>query len=357
MANRTKTVRVIVTLVILAVLCVVVVLQLKSNKKATEDRVYQYDKSTPVSVTAETVSRETTDRSYTISGTFEPNKETKISAEVQGKIIAVLVDVGTNVSKGQNLIQLDNSLLKLQLQSLDIQIEGLESDVARYTVLAKAEAVQGIQLEKAELGLKAAKIQRATLVEQINKTSISAPFAGIVTAKLSEEGAFAAPGVPLLQITDISSLKFTINVPEFELPNFAENKVFELTADSYPEMILNGKISLIGSKANAGNSFPVQFSVQNTADLKLKSGMFGKLSVNVEQKSAQISIPARAIVGTTEQPQVYVAKNGKAVLQNITVSERYGNRATVSSGLSGGELLITNGFLNLFDGANISIKN
>ncbi len=121
---------------------------------------------------------------YSYSGTFEPNKETKISAELQGKINAILVDAGSVVSKGQPLIQLDNSLLKLQLQTIEVQIEGLEADVNRYTILAKADAIQGVQLEKAELGLKSAKVQKATLLEQINKTTIKAPFSGVVTAKL-----------------------------------------------------------------------------------------------------------------------------------------------------------------------------
>ena len=151
------------------------------------------------------------DISYT--GTFEPNKETKISADIQGKINSVLVDVGSTVRKGQALIQLDNSLLKLQLQTVEIQIEGLEADVKRYTVLANADAIQGVQLEKAELALKSAKVQKATLMEQINKTTITAPFNGIVTAKLTEEGAFAAPGIPLLQITDISAFEVYCKCP------------------------------------------------------------------------------------------------------------------------------------------------
>ncbi|MBK8884022.1 MAG: biotin/lipoyl-binding protein [Bacteroidales bacterium] len=56
-------------------------------------------------------------------GTFEPNKETKVSADIQGKINLVLVDIGSIVKKGETLIQLDNSLLKLQLQTVEIQIE------------------------------------------------------------------------------------------------------------------------------------------------------------------------------------------------------------------------------------------
>jgi membrane fusion protein (multidrug efflux system) len=81
-------------------------------------------------------------------------------------------------------------------------------------------------LEKAALGLKSAKVQRATLLKQIKKTTIMAPFSGIVTAKLNEVGAFAAPGVPLIQITNISVLKFTVNVPEPAKQKFPANEEY-----------------------------------------------------------------------------------------------------------------------------------
>ena len=332
------------------------VFKLRTNKNIAEERVYQYDKEQAINVQVDTLQLEIINAEYSYTGTFQPNKETKISAEIQGKINAILVDVGSLVSKGQTLIQLDNSLLKLQLQSIEVQIEGLEADVNRYTILAKADAIQGVQLEKAELGLKSAKVQKATLLEQINKTNIRAPFSGVVTAKLSEEGAFAAPGIPLLQITDITTLKFTVNVPEKELNQFKLNQTLPLSADAHSDILLNGKTTLIGSKANMGNSFPIQFTVNNTSDLKIKSGMFGKVYLKNDLSEKEIIIPSSAIQGTENQPQVYVVKNGKALLQGITISKKIQNKAVVSNGLIEGDVIVTNGFINLFDGANVTVK-
>ena len=332
------------------------VFKLKSNKEVTQSKVYQYDKEQAINVQADTLQIENVNAEYSYSGTFEPNKETKISAEIQGKINTILVDAGSVVSKGQTLIQLDNSLLKLQLQTIEVTIEGLEADVNRYTILAKADAIQGVQLEKAELGLKSAKVQKATLLEQINKTTIKAPFNGVVTAKLSEEGAFAAPGVPLLQITDITFLKFIIYVSEKDLSQFELNQSYSITSDAYSEISLSGKATMIGSKANMGSSFPVQFSVNNTSDLKIKSGMFGKVNLKNATQEKGIIIPASAIQGTDNQPQVYVVKNGKALLQNITISKKTQNKAVVSNGLNEGDVIVTNGFINLFDGANVTVK-
>jgi len=69
-----------------------------------------------------------------------------------------------------------------------------------------------------------------------------------------------------------------------------------------------------------------------------------------------IIIPSSAIQGTDNQPQVYVVKNGKALLQNITISKKTQNKAVVSNGLHEGDVIVTNGFINLFDGANVTVK-
>ena len=356
MNSQTSILKKALYIIIPLVLSAVVIIKLKNNKEITQNKVYQYDKEQPINVLADTIQIENVNAEISYSGTFEPNKETKISAEIQGKINSVLVDVGSNVIKGQSVIQLDNSLLKLQLQTIEVQIEGLEADVNRYTILAKADAIQGVLLEKSILGLKSAKVQKATLVEQINKTTIKAPFSGVVTAKLSEEGAFAAPGVPLLQITDISNLKFVVNVPENDLGQFKLNRSHSLSVDAYSEISLTGKATMIGSKANMGSSFPIQFSVNNTSDVKIKSGMFGKVNLKNGQPEKVIIIPSSVIVGSENQPQVYLIKNGKAVLQNITISKKIQNKSVVSSGLKPGDAIVINGFINLFNEAKVTVK-
>ncbi|MBK9358257.1 MAG: efflux RND transporter periplasmic adaptor subunit [Bacteroidales bacterium] len=347
----------ILYIIIALAIVAVVIIRLKGNKETTENRVFQYDKEQAIGIQTLIIKSESASNNTFYAGTFEPNRETRISADIQGKITSLKVDVGSIVRTGQALIQLDNSLLKLQQQTVEIQIEGLEADVKRYSVLAKADAIQGVQLEKSELALKSAKVQRATLLEQISKTTIVAPFAGIVTAKLTEVGAYAAPGVPLLQITDISLLKFTANVPENELNQFKMNQLYTLSADIYPETSLSGKVIMTGSKSNVGNSYPVQLSVSNTAELKIKAGMFGKVKMKSSDTEDHIVIPASAVVGSNIQPQVYLVKNGKAVLQNISLANRIQNKVIVSAGLVAGDIIVTNGFINLFDGANINIIN
>lgn len=334
-----------------------VILRLRSNREEALANIYRYDKAEAVIVQADTLKRALAAAEHFFTGTFEPAREARISAELQGRVNALYVDAGSAVTKGQPLLQLDNALLKLQLQSVEVQIEGFHADVERYTVLVQGDAVQGVQLEKARLGLKAAEVQKETLLEQIKKTTVRAPFTGIVTAKLSETGSFAAPGIPLLQVTDISELKFTIHVPEADLKVFIPGTSCDIVSDTYPDVLFRGEVAMVGSKSNLANSFPVQINVSNTPDLKLKSGMFGRLVVKQAENEKRLVIPASAISGSADQPQVYVITDGKAALQNITISERIGDNAVVAEGLNEGDVMVTGGFINLFEGANVTVRN
>lgn len=84
--------------------------------------------------------------------------------------------------------------------------------------------------------------------------------------------------------------------------------------------------------------------------------MFGKVRVKSGNHTNRISIPASIMIGTAIQPQIYVVKNGSAVLQNITISERLEDKVVVSQGLAEGDQVVSNGFINLFDGAKVTLK-
>lgn len=350
--NWKKIIAILVGIAILAAF----VYKLRSNKEIASGKVYHYDKEQALKVRTMPLKLEEINNEIVFSGNFQANKESKISAETQGKIKQILVEEGDHVQEGEILIQLDNSLLKLQAQSVDVQIEGLEADLKRYTILAEADAIQGVQLEKTTLGLKSAKVQRASLQEQINKASIKAPFSGFVTMKFTEIGAFAAPGVPLIQITDLDLLKFTISVSENDLHLFKIDKSYTVKADIYPEQELSAKATMIGSKANMGGSYPVQFSLENLEDSKIKSGMFGKVSLKNKAERKGFLIPSSAIIGSKDQTKVYLVKDGKAKLHSVTVQEKIQNKTVLSSGVKEGDILITEGLINLFDGANVDFN-
>jgi len=343
-----KIIYILITLALVSLM----VAKLLTNKQIAEERIYTYDQDQPIQVTAIQVSQAKLQPEYSFTGTFEPNRESKLSSETQGKVNRVLVETGAAVRKGQTLIQLDDVLLQWQLKAAEVQVRGLEADLNRYRVLVENEAIQGIQLEKTELALETARVQVSTLKEQINKTQIRAPFDGVVTAKLTEEGDFAAPGKPLLQLTDISQVKLSIQVSEQDLKLFGLGKIHTVKVPSIPSET-NGKVHMIGSRGTPANSFPVEIIVLNVPKQDIKAGMFGHVALQMESTLTGILIPSVAIIGSDLAAQVYVVRNGKAVLQDIQVAKRIQDQVLVRSGLKEKDIVITGGLINVFEGAAV----
>ncbi len=343
-----KAIYLIVSIVIIGLIIVMLVF----NKKKAEEKVYHFDKQQKILITSEPVLKKTLTGEMIFTGTFEPLKEGKVMAESQGKLIKLNAELGDYFKKGEMVAQLDVELMKLQLEAVNIQIDGYEKDVNRYTILTQADAVQGIQLEKSQLALKGAEVQRKTILEQIKKSTITSPISGIVTQKFNELGAVVSPLSPIVQITDISSVLLTINVPESDLKYFKLKQRVGVSADVNLEQALFGTITMIGSKGDMAHNFPVQIRVSNPGQL-IKSGMFGTVKILTGNEQNFLVIPLKALFGSSKEQQVYVIKDGKSLLRNISIAFRSGQFAAVSSGLEDGEIVATSGFINLKNGSPV----
>ncbi len=346
----------IASIIIILLLLVLIVLKLKENKQISENRVYKYDKEAPIPVFTTEVKKEPVNYQMEITGAFMPLKEVKLNADIQGKIIKYYVKEGQKIRKGQTIAKLDDEILRIQLREIDVQIATFKKDLERYKVLADADAIPAIKLEKTEQGLKTLYQKRNTVLAKIKKTTVKSPFEGIVIKKTLEKGAFAAPGMPLVIISDIDKLKFTVFVPEYQLNLFKIGNEYKITADAYPQLQLKGKVINIGSQGNMSNNFPIQFLVNNTKNQEIKSKMFGKVILDEDSVKDEILIPAKAIIGSEKEPKVYVVKNEKAVLTDIVIGDYIEDKVRVLDGLNPGDQIIISGFVNVFDGANVTIK-
>lgn len=346
----------IIGIAILLSIVALIVVQLKLNKSTSENRIYHYDKAAPINVMAEQVSNDLQTESNSFTGTFEPFNEVKVNADIQGAIVKIYVEEGDLLKKGQPILKIDDALLQLKLKAIDTQIGGLEKDLARYQKLTDNDAIQGIKLEKTLLGLETAQTEREMIQEQIRMTTIKSPFSGIVTKQYTEVGAFAAPAMPLIELTNMSQLKFAINLTERDLNQFLKDQSYRIMADAFPNDSLRGKLIYTSSKGNMGNNFLAEFEIENSGDISLKSKMFGKVFTNVnERTSKEVQVLSRCIIGSDIEPKVYLVKAGKAVLTSVAIAGRSGDFVRIESGVSAGDIIVTGGFINLFDNANVTI--
>ena len=102
---------------ILIALFAIIVIQLGKNKSVSENRIYNYDKDKAILVKTKTIKSTSINSNASFTGVFNANMETRINADVQGKILRYFIKEGDRVKKGQALVKIDDLLLQLQLKS------------------------------------------------------------------------------------------------------------------------------------------------------------------------------------------------------------------------------------------------
>jgi RND family efflux transporter MFP subunit len=285
-------------------------------------------------------------------GTFEPVRQNTIGSDANGKIIKLNVEEGDKVSQGQIIAKVDDEMLQLQLQNAEVSIEGQKNDDGRYSNLAKENAVSGVQVEKTKLGLRSAEIQKRQIQKQLKSTNITAPFSGVITKKMVDLGSVIGAGSPLVEITDISSLKLTVSVPERDILKFKLNQEVSVSADIYGKRMFDGKVTNVSVQADKSHNFKVQITVKN-AQQELMAGMYGSVSLNNSKSITALSIPRKALVGSSKNPQVYVIKNGKSILTSFNAGTSDGEFIEVVDGLSKSDQIIIKGQVNLQNNSNV----
>ena len=347
--------RVIIVSLVAIGLIIATIFKLFSNKKEVAAKIYIHDVNAAVLVETTKPQFHTFDSQFSYLGTFEPNKQATISSEGQGKVVSINFDEGDAIKKGSVIAKLDDEMLRLQLQTIEVNLEGQRKDENRYKILAQQNAAPDIQLEKIELAIRGLEIQKAQILKQIKGCTIVSPFNGVVTKKMIDLGSVIGIGTPVLEVTDISVLKLAVNVPEKDINNFKVGQKVEVNTDVLADQTLQGTIKTISVQADKTHNVKVQVEVVNKSN-DLRAGMFGTAILANGSSHNALSIPRKTLVGSTKSPQLYVVKNGKALLTPFSAGTSDGDFIEIVSGITEDDKVVIKGQVNLKNNSNVKLK-
>jgi membrane fusion protein, multidrug efflux system len=322
---------------------------IEKNKKLTE----QSKIIIPVMVTP--VKTDLLNIDFSQTGTFNATHELTLMAEGQGRIMDVLVDVGDNVRTGQTIARIDEALAKSQFELAEANFEKMKKDMGKFEQLVKREAITTSQYEEAKLGYTNAKNSLTMAKKNLDNMAITSPISGTITKRYIEKGSLVMPGAMIVDIVDVSKIKFITSVTEYQVNKIEKGQQVEVMADYLSGSAFPGKVKAIGVKADESKKFLVEIEVNNNDDNDLRAGMFGSAIFKFSKSLPAIIIPRRSLTGSIREPKVFVAKDNRAFERNIRIGMIAGNNVEVLGGLNIGELVITTGQINLQDSSVISV--
>jgi len=296
-------------------------------------------------------------RTMEFTSSLVANEEVNLVPSTVGKIDKITVNVGSRVSQGQLLVQMDPT----QLNTTRIQFENLKNDMQRIEALRQAGTVSQQTYDQTKVQYDLTKENLAFLEKNVN---LRAPFSGIISAKNFEAGEMYS-GSPnattgkasIVTLVQVNPLKANVNVPESYLPQLKQGTKVQVGCDLYPAQVFSAQIARIYPTVDAATrSVQIELHVPNASE-KLHPGMFCRTTIDFGQANALV-VPYQAVLkmqGSNER-FVFLEKNGKAVRVIVALGKRFDDKTEViSNQLNEGDNLIITGQNRLIDGIAVQV--
>ncbi|MDE3165458.1 MAG: efflux RND transporter periplasmic adaptor subunit [Acidobacteriota bacterium] len=349
----------------------------------------------PVAVKAQTAAARDWPESYEATGTVRARVPAVISSKLMAYVQQVSVQAGDHVREGQLLVTMDARDLESAVQRAEAARAEVQSaipeadngmaaakaalDLAQTTHnriqdLASKKSVSTQELDESSARLKGAqasyemaRARRAQLdskvaqVEQEIRSAhimrdyarISAPFAGVVTARSVEPGSLAVPGAPLLTIEREGDYRLEASVDESRLPLAKAGQAVEVSLDSLDRRFPARVSEVVPTVDAASRTYIAKIDLPAAAGVR--SGMFGRAIFAAGSRKVT-AIPAAALVERGQLQTVFVIDNGVAHTRLVTTGRRSGDSIEVLSGLNEGENIVTPVPATLADGARVEVR-
>lgn len=332
---------------------------LAHNQQIRAASVEAASRPLPVSVRVQPVEARQFASETEYIGTSTFWRELAMTATTQGIVQALNIRLNGPVQAGQTLLTVDSEVSRASLTVAEATLQKARQDLIRFETLHRDNNATATEVETARLQVQNAELQLTTLRKQIRESVVRAPVGGIVTEKPIERGMYIAPGTPLATITDVSTIKVIIHVPETELTAWPVGRVVPVQFEAYPAARFRGTVHHIGLKstdleqANTGR-FPVEIRVPNQRPgFPLRVGMTARVTRTDARPTTTLSIPRTALVQSTGSPAVYVLEGQRVRLQRIEPCETIGTNLTVRSGLRAHEQVVVSGTTGLQNGMQV----
>jgi RND family efflux transporter MFP subunit len=300
-------------------------------------------------------------------GSLEAQELVQATAEVEGAVSEVLFNEGDRVTPKTVLVRIDPERYRLEMVRAEAALKQAEAERSRAEAdLKRREELADSQLGAAEelnrsrgetarlqAAADAARAQRDLARENLRRSEVRPPAAGVINTRTVETGQFVKLGNTLATLVDTSRLRLRFKVSEGESLRAKGGgevtfRVGALGSRSFPARIYH-----VGELADpASRQVEVLAWVRNPGELK--PGFFAEVTLAVESKKGALTVPEGAVQASEQGFIAYTVDDGKARVRAVEIGLRTGGGVVeIVNGLKAGETVVIEGSDRLGDGVPV----
>ena len=316
------------------------------------------------------------------SGTIEapgqlvPNEDrtARLGAPLQGRVGAVHVQAGARVGRGQALVTLASpeasaARAEFAKATADLTARRAGATYARSArqraerlLAAKAAPQQDLERAQADEALAQSEMDRAEAEVSRTRTTLTtlgigaadgaivlrSPLDGVVLSREAVPGAVVTPGMPLITVSDASSLWLDVSLPAAAASGLSNGSRVQFGVAAFPADTFEARVvSIAGALDPQSRALPVRAAVTSTRN-RLRSAMFATVWLDAGPRTMSVTLPSRSVMLLDGRSVVFVATPaaGGAVRlerRDVVLAGEQGGVVRVRSGVKPGELVVTDG--------------
>ncbi|TDX28425.1 membrane fusion protein (multidrug efflux system) [Modicisalibacter xianhensis] len=290
-------------------------------------------------------------------GTLRADESVTLSATVTEIVSSVNFEDNARVKAGDLLIRLDDSEVQAELRAAQAM------RVERNNVLQRSAQLQARNLApRADVEDNRARLQQIEAeIEAIRARladyHIKAPFDGMVGFRDISPGALVSPGMELVTLDKLDTMKLDFSVPAVHLSALQPGLSLAATTASYPESTFNGEVTSLGTRIDpVTRSIPVRARLSNP-EQRLRPGMLMEVTLERQPRQALV-LPEESLIASGNGQYVLAIDeaNGNVVQRRpVTLGERRSGVVEITEGLQPGDLVVSHGVQQVREGDRVSL--
>lgn len=309
-----------------------------------------------------------------LTGTITSPRVAQISTSIGGLVEQVYVDAGDRVDRGTQLLTLDRELEEISLQRAEANVREAEAELAdaerrlqdARRVKQLGITAQQVRSLQAEVRIDTAALERlqaearrqAALLE---RHELTAPFAGVVSQKLTETGEWVEPGTAVFELVATDELRLDFRVAQEYYPRIDQGSRVQVRLDALPERRFEGRISaLVPVSDPTARTFMLRVVVEDEA-VPMIPGMSAQGVLRLGTGEEGVVVSRDALVRYPDgRITVWLVDDADAT---PTVSERrvntgiaFADQVHITAGLEAGARVVVRGNEVLQDGQRVTIQ-
>jgi membrane fusion protein (multidrug efflux system) len=290
-----------------------------------------------------------------LTGGIEAVQSIELRPEVDGRIVEILVREGSEVAAGRPLFKVDDAEIRAQVARLEAERDLAQQALERTRELIEQKASSEADLEQAEASFRIAQAQLELQRLRLERTTVRAPFAGLVGQRFVSVGDYVSTPTRLVTLQTVDPQRAVFQVPERYAERLRVGQEVDFGVAALPDVEFVGVVDFVDPVVQLpARTILVKAEVPNPGR-ELKAGMFIEARLATDVRPEAVIIPEDAVLPLQGATFVWiVTSEGTATRRQVELGVRTPGFVEVLSGVEAGEQVVVGGLERLSEGAPVA---